>query len=148
LYKDGKVRAIGVSNFRPHHFDALLKTADIVPMVSQMRLCPGYMQQETVEYSLKRNMLVQAYSPLGHGQIFDSSEMTSFAEKYGKSVAQICIRWSLQMRFLPLPKSVNPARIKENAAVFDFELSPEDVRTIAGFEGIAGEAFDPDTINF
>ncbi|MDR2020852.1 MAG: aldo/keto reductase [Treponema sp.] len=148
LYKAGRVRAIGISNFRPHHVDALLKTAKVVPQVNQIRLCPGDTQDEAVSCSRKHKMLLEAYSPLGVGAIFKVPELQEMAEKYGKTVAQICIRWSLQMEFLPLPKSVTPARIRENTGVFDFELSGEDVKKIAALKGVAGYAEDPDTAPF
>ena len=148
LYHAGKIRAIGVSNFRPHHLEALMKTARISPMVNQIRLCPGETQDETVEYSRAHHILLEAYSPLGVGRIFDVPEMKALAEKYGKSIAQICIRWSLQRGYLPLPKSVTPSRIRENTDVFGFELEPEDVQLIADLKGCVGYAVDPDTITW
>jgi diketogulonate reductase-like aldo/keto reductase len=148
LYQVGRVRAVGISNFRPHHIDALLKTTKVVPQVNQIRLCPGDTQDETASYSRKHKMLLEAYSPLGVGTIFKVPELQEMAKKYGKTVAQICIRWSLQMEFLPLPKSVTPARIKENTGVFDFELAAEDMKKIAALNGVAGYSEDPDTAPF
>jgi diketogulonate reductase-like aldo/keto reductase len=101
-----------------------------------------------VEYCRKQNILLEAYSPLGVGKIFEVPQMQDLSKKYGKSIAQICIRWSLQMGFLPLPKSVTPERIRENARVFDFELSPEDVGLIASLKGCVGYSRDPDTTEF
>ena len=148
LYHAGKIRAIGISNFRQHHIDELLKTAEIMPMVNQIRLCPGDTQDELVKYCRERNILLEAYSPLGTGQIFKVSEMQVLAEKYHKSIAQVCIRWSLQNGFLPLPKSVTAERISENIDVFGFELSDEDVGLIAGLTGCVGLSKDPDTTNW
>ncbi|MBR4831114.1 MAG: aldo/keto reductase [Butyrivibrio sp.] len=148
LYEAGKIRAIGISNFRQHHIEALLKTAKIKPMVNQIRLCPGDTQDELVKYCKDLGMVIEAYSPLGTGQIFDIPEVKELAAKYNKSVAQICIRFSLQMGFLPLPKSVTPARIEENLKVFDFELEETDVALLAGLKGCVGFATDPDTTNF
>ena len=148
LVDAGRIRAIGISNFRPHHMDALLKTARIVPQVNQIRLCPGDTQDETVAYCRAHQMVVEAYSPLGTGRIFDVPEMQELAKKYGRSVAQICIRWSLQRGYLPLPKSVTPARIRENLQVFDFELAEEDVQLIASLKGCVGYASDPDNRTF
>ena len=148
LYHAGKIRAIGISNFRQHHIDELLKTAEIMPMVNQIRLCPGDTQDELVKYCRERNILLEAYSPLGTGQIFKVPEMQALAEKYQKSIAQICIRWSLQNGFLPLPKSVTAERIRENIDVFGFELSDEDVGLIAGLTGCVGLSKDPDTTNW
>jgi diketogulonate reductase-like aldo/keto reductase len=148
LYKAGRIRAIGVSNFRQHHLEELLKTAEIAPQVNQMRLCPGATQDETVEYSRSKDMLLEAYSPSGTGAALDVPELKEIAVKYGKSVPQICIRWSLQRGYLPLPKSVTPSRIKENAQVFDFELDPAEVSLIAGLNGCVGYADDPDVTPF
>jgi diketogulonate reductase-like aldo/keto reductase len=148
FYGAGRIRAIGVSNFRPHHLDALLETASVEPMVNQIRICPGDTTDETVAYCREHDILPEAYSPFGTGKIFNVPEMREIALKYGKSVAQVCIRWSLQMGFLPLPKSTNEARIRENADVFDFELSERDVRTIAGLKGCCGYSSDPDKITW
>jgi diketogulonate reductase-like aldo/keto reductase len=143
--KAGRVRSIGISNFRPHHIDALLKTAETAPQVNQIRLCPGDTADETVDYCRKKDILLEAYSPLGTGDIFKVPQIQELAKKYSRSIAQVCIRWSLQREYLPLPKSVTPGRIAENAKVFDFELSREDVELIAGLKGIIGLSQDPDT---
>ena len=148
LAEAGRIRAIGISNFRRHHIEALLKTARIKPQVNQIRLCPGDTQDETVDYCRERQMVIEAYSPLGTGRIFDVPEMQALEKKYGRSIAQICIRWSLQCGWLPLPKSVTPERIRENLRVFDFDLAEEDVRLIAGLKGCVGYASDPDTRMF
>jgi len=148
LYEAGKIRAIGVSNFRPHHIEEILKTAKVAPMVNQIRLCPGDTQDKTVDWCREHGMVLEAYSPLGIGQIFEVPEMQKLAEKYHRSIAQVCIRWSLQRGYLPLPKSVTPSRIQENLKVFDFELSNEDVQLIADLKGCVGYASDPDRTNF
>lgn len=148
LYKAGRIRSIGVSNFRRHHIEELLKTATVAPMVNQIRLCPGDTQDAVVDYSRSQHMLLEAYSPLGVGQIFTVPEMQQLAAKYNKTIAQIAIRWSLQRGYLPLPKSTNPSRIKENSEVFDFVLEDTDVQLIADLKGVAGFAKDPDTITF
>ncbi|MDR1066172.1 MAG: aldo/keto reductase [Clostridiales bacterium] len=148
LHKTGRIRAIGVSNFHPRHIKALMETAIIAPTVNQIRLCPGDTQDEVVDYCRSQNILLEAYSPLGSGKIFDVPEMRALAEKYGKSVAQICVRWSLQRGYLPLPKSVTPARIKENAEVFDFELEEADARLIADLKGCVGYSYNPDKTPF
>jgi len=148
LYQDRRVRALGISNFRRRHIEELLKTAAVAPMVNQIRLCPGDTQDDTVNFSREKGMLLEAYSPLGVGDVLQVPEMKEIAEKYGRSVAQVAIRWSLQRGYLPLPKSVTPARIRENARVFDFELSTEDVERIAGLKGCAGYSHDPDNITW
>lgn len=148
LYEAGKIRAIGISNFMPHHIDALMETAKIKPMVNQLKLCPGITQDEAVDYCKKNDIVVEAYSPFGTGTIFASSVMKSLAEKYNKSIGQICLRWCLQMGFVSLPKSANPMRIKSNTEIFDFEISKEDIDIISGLKGCCGEAPDPDNILF
>jgi len=148
LYNAGRIRAIGLSNFRAHHIDALLETAKVKPMVNQIRLCPGQTQAELVAYCHDHQMLIEAYSPLGTGKIFGVPELKGLAQKYGKSVAQVAIRWSLQKGYLPLPKSMTPDYIRQNIDVFDFELSGEDVEMITGLECECGSSSDPDTATF
>ena len=148
LYKAGLIRAIGISNFRVHHMEALLQTATVVPMVNQLRLCPGETQPQVTAWCRAHDILCEAYSPLGTGRIFEVPEMQEIAARYGRSVAQVCIRWSLQMGYLPLPKSVTPARIAENADVFGFSLSDADMAAIAGLTGCCGPTKDPDTTTF
>ncbi len=148
LYKAGRIRAIGVSNFRQHHIEALLGSAEIMPMVNQIRLCPGCTQDELVSYCRSKDILLEGYSPLGSGKIFDVPEVQEMACAYGKSIAQLTIRWALQMGFLPLPKSVTPDRIRDNLLVSDFELSEADVSFLTGLSGCAGDAPDPDQMPF
>ena len=148
LYSAGRIRAIGISNFLPHHIEALLETATIVPMVNQIRICPGSTQDELVAYCHARQMLIEAYSPLGTGGIFKVAELKELAQKYGKTVAQIVIRWSLQKGYLPLPKSVNDTHIRENIDVFDFELSDGDVRRVTHLDWDCGSSSDPDRTAF
>ena len=148
LYNQGLIKSIGISNFKPHHIDELLKTATVMPMVNQIRLCPGNTQDDVVEYCRNKNILLEAYSPLGVGKVFEVPEMKILSEKYNRSIAQICIRWSLQRGYLPLPKSVTPSRIKENLNVFDFNLTDEDINFIANLTGCAGSESDPDTITW
>lgn len=148
LYKAGRIRSIGVSNFLPHHIDTLMETAEILPMVNQIKLCPGETQDVTAAYCREHNILLEAYSPMGTGKIFSVPQMQALAEKYDRTIAQICIRWSLQMGYLPLPKSVTPSRIAENTHVFDFELEPADAALIASLKGCCGETRDPDKTNF
>ena len=148
LYEAGKIKAIGISNFRPHHIEELKKTAKIMPMVNQIFLAPGEKQEEVVSYCDDNDILLEAYSPLGTGKIFEVPEMKALAEKHNRSIAQIALRWSLQHGFLPLPKSVTPSRIKENAQLFDFELSKTDMAQIDALDGVVGKAGDPDQTTF
>lgn len=148
LYADGKIRALGVSNFMPHHLDALLQTAKVIPMVNQVRLCPGETQPVISPICEQLHILLEAYSPLGSGEIFQVPQMQQFAEKYNKSVAQICLRWCLDKGYLPLPKSVTPSRIAENMDIFDFALDQEDIDAIANMTDCCGPSRDPDSIPF
>lgn len=148
LYNAGKIRAIGVSNFMPHHIEALMETATILPMVNQLKLCPGISQPEIVKYCKTNNIVVEAYSPFVTGTVFASPEMKKLSEKYGKSIGQIALRWCLQNGFVSLPKSSNPMRIKQNTEIFDFEISNEDIEIITNLKGYSGETPDPDNILF
>ena len=148
LYQAGRIRSIGVSNFMPRHLDELLKTAKVVPMVNQIRLCPGDTQDETVDYSRKFNIILEAYSPLGTGKIFAVPELADIAARYGKTAAQVSLRWSLQREYLPLPKSMTPSRIRENIDLFDFELSADDMARINGLYDCCGLGTDPDKITW
>lgn len=148
LYKSGRVRAIGVSNFLPRHIELLRENCEILPMVNQLRLCPGVTQPEVVEHCVRNGIRVEAYSPFGTGAIFASDEMRELARRYKRSVGQVCLRWSLQMGWIPLPKSANPQRLRENTEIFDFELESADVEFIANLKGVCGEAPAPDEIRF
>lgn len=147
LYKAGKVKAIGVSNFKPHHLESLVKT-EVPPMVDQIEFHPGFMQSETVEFCKKHSIVVEAWSPLGTGKMLTNETLMAIAAKYDKSVAQICIRWCIQNGTVPLPKSVTPSRIAENANVFDFAISDEDMKTINEMPYFGGSGFDPDHVDF
>ena len=144
----GKIKSIGVSNFHPHHLEELLKTAKIKPVVNQIFLNPSDHQAKIVEFCQKQDILLEAYSPLGTGEILGLNELNDIAKRYNKTSAQVVLRWSLQKGFLPLPKSVTPKRIKENLAIFDFELSKEDMTLLDQLEGKAGFAKDPDNVDF
>ena len=144
----GKIRSLGVSNFMPHHLDALVDHVSIMPTVNQILLNPSEMQSETVARNKELNILSEAYSPLGTGKIFELDEMNNLAEKYDKSIAQVAIRWSLQHGFLPLPKTSTLTRAAENMAVFDFEISEEDMKVINNLKGLAGSMGNPDEKNF
>lgn len=144
----GKAKSIGISNFMPHHIDALLETAKVKPVVNQIYLNPSDMQAAVVAHNKKHDILTEAYSPLGTGNIFEIAELQVLAGKYDKTVAQIVLRWSLQHGFLPLPKSVTESRIIENGQLFDFELAEEDMQAIDQLKGAAGIASNPDEKNF
>lgn len=130
IYRSGRVRAIGVSNFLPHHLEPLCETAEILPMVNQIEFRPGYSQMECAKWCMERDIVPEAWRPLGAGAALNSEVMIELSKKYGRSPAQICIRWVLQHGLVPLPKSANPVRMRENLQVYDFELSAEDMRGI------------------
>jgi len=147
LYKAGRIKAIGVSNFYEHHLASLMQT-EVQPMVNQIEFHPGFMQKETFAYCEKNGILVEAWAPLARGQIFDNETISSIAKKHGKSPAQVCIRWCLEHNAVPLPKSVTPERILQNTEVFDFELDAEDIAKIDALPFIGGSAHNSDEINF
>jgi diketogulonate reductase-like aldo/keto reductase len=147
FYNEGLIRSIGVSNFHAHHFDALLKTAKIKPMVNQIRLCPGDVKEKVVKDSLDRGIFIEAYSPLGgsgSGSILRAPLIIHMAEKYNRNTAQICVRWCLQKGFLPLPKSTSKEHIKTNAQVFDFEISDDDIEKLDAMKGYSDPFPHPD----
>lgn len=147
LYQAGKIKAIGVSNFMPHHMEALVHTK-VPPMVDQIEFHPGLMWPETIEYCKRHNILVEAWSPLGTGRMLSNDTLIQIAEKYKKSVAQLCIRWALQNGVLPLPKSLHLLRIADNLSVFDFTISPEDMATISSIPYFGGSGLHPDQVDF
>ena len=144
LCLEGRIRSIGVSNFKVRHLTRLIEQADIVPMVNQIELHPGLNQDETVSYCKEQHILVEAWGPLAQGKIFGNAEMQAIADRYGKNIAQIALRWILQRGILPLPKSVTRERIVSNAELFDFSLSPEDIKLIDRIR-CEGSGSDPDT---
>ena len=144
LNRQGKVRSIGVSNFCPRHLDALLETAEIIPTVDQIRLCPGDLDEETVLYCKTKGILTEAYSPLGSGKAFSSPTLIEMSEKYGRSIAQICLRWSLQNGFLPIAKAVSKEYILDNTGIFDFELEPADMAVLLSMDSECGVRSNPD----
>lgn len=147
MVEAGLIRTIGVSNFLVHHMEELLKTAKIIPAVNQLRLAPGVYQAEIVDYCREKDIILEAWSPLGRGELFTHPTMLAFAEKYGKTVAQIALAWSWAQGFLPLPKSVTESRIIENLNFQDIVLSDEDIAAITAIEGVTG-AYNPDETNF
>ena len=143
LYIEGKIKAIGVSNFLPHHLKALMET-EVKPMVNQIEYHPGFLQEETVTYCKECGILVEAWSPLGRGRIFEHELLLELAEKYGKSLPQICIRFAIQNGIIPLPKTMSKDRMESNFDVFDFEISEEDMGKIRSMEPCGGSGLHPD----
>lgn len=144
LYKEGRIRAIGVSNFLVHHLEALIKEAEIAPMVDQIEFHPGHIQKETLSFCQSNNILVEGWSPLGRGSLTGEVLIVELAAAYNRSPAQICLRWALQNGVLPLPKSVTPERIVQNLNIFDFELSKEDMNRLNSMPSAGYSGLDPD----
>lgn len=130
LYEEGRVRAIGVSNFMQHHLEDLMQSAKIMPMVNQVEFHPHLIQQDLVDFCKKNKIQYEAWSPLMQGKVFEIDLFRELSEKYNKSIAQIVIRWDLQKEVVTIPKSIHKERIEANADVFDFEISEEDMARI------------------
>jgi diketogulonate reductase-like aldo/keto reductase len=145
LYKDGRVRAIGVSNFHVHHLQDLLADAEVVPAVNQVEYHPLLNQTELLAFCREHKIQLEAWSPLMQGNL-DLPILAQLAQKYGKSPAQIVLRWDLQNEVVTIPKSITPSRIQENAQVFDFELSAEDMAALGALN--QNKRFGPDPDNF
>lgn len=148
LYKEGRVRAIGVSNFHVHHLQDLLVDCEIKPMVNQVEYHPRLTQKELLAFCKEQGIQLEAWSPLMRGQLMDEATITELAAKHGKTPAQIILRWDLQHGVVTIPKSVREARIAENADVFDFELSAEDMEKIDALNQDHRVGPDPDTLSF
>lgn len=148
IYNEGRARSIGVSNFLPHHLAPLIDSATVLPMVNQIEFHPGFMQRDCVDYCRAHKIVVEAWSPLGRGRVLSNETLLSVADKYSKSVAQICLRWAWQHEVITLPKSVNPKRIKENIDIFDFAISDDDMRLIDNLGEFGESGLDPDKIDF
>lgn len=148
LYQQGKVKAIGVSNFPKDYLAKLLETVTIVPAVNQIEFHPGYLQQETVDLCKSNGILVQAWSPLGSGRILQDETLIALAEQKDTSVGQICIKFALSQGILPLPKSTNPLNIKRNLTVDNFDLTEEDIQTIRELPTMGFSGSDPKKVAF
>ena len=146
LYKDGYVKAIGVCNFKEHHLRKLQETATVMPMVNQFEIHPGMQQSELVDYCKEQNIIVEASSPLGNGQILVNDFICDIAKKKNKTPAQICLRWELQRGIIAIPKTVNVDRLKQNIDVFDFELTEDEMRIIDDLPYCGGIGIDPDEV--
>ena len=149
IYADGRAKAIGVSNFQTNHLNRLFAETDIIPALNQIELHPGLPQVELREFHAEHQVVTEAWSPIGQGQgLLDAPDLTAIAERVGKTPAQVVLRWHIQHGIVAIPKSANPSRIRENFAVFDFELSADDMATLddvgSGNDRIGP---DPDTFN-
>lgn len=148
LYQEGKVRAIGVSNFLVHHLETLLSQVEVTPTVDQVEWHPWLQLPDLYRYTREKKIQLEAWGPLIQGHGAEIPLLHEIGKKYGKTWAQVLIRWDLQREVVTIPKSNTPSRIKENADVFDFELSEEDMAAINALDQNKRVAADPDNFDF
>lgn len=148
LYRDGRVRAIGVSNFLEHHLEDLLPEADIVPMVNQVEFHPRLQQPSLQGLCRGKQIWMQAWSPLMRGAVLEIPELMELGRKYGKTPVQITLRWMIQKDILTIPKSVTQSRIRDNGQIFDFALSVEEMTLIDSLDRHIRTGADPDNFDF
>ncbi len=127
LYEAGRVRAIGLSNFLPHHIEPLIKNIKILPMLDQLELHVGYMQEYALNYLRSKGIVIQAWSPLGRARVLNDERVLAIAEKHGRSAAQILLRYLLDRDIAVIPKASSKERMKQNLDVFDFHLTDEEI---------------------
>ncbi|WBB58410.1 aldo/keto reductase [Streptomyces sp. WMMC500] len=147
LVADGRIRAAGVSNFQPAHLDRLIAGSDLVPAVNQVELHPGLQQGELRAAHARLGIATEAWSPLAQGAVLKDEALTTIAARHGRSPAQVVLRWHLQLGNVVIPKSVTPARIRENLDVFDFALADDEMTAIAGLDRDLRTGPHPDTLN-
>lgn len=148
LYKDGRVKAIGVSNFQIHHLEDLMKDAEIKPMVNQVEYHPRLTQKKLHSFCQEHGIQLEAWSPLMQGQLLDNELLQKIADQHGKSVAQVILRWDIQNGVITIPKSTKEHRIVENSSIFDFELTPEEMKQIDELNQDLRVGPDPDNFDF
>lgn len=156
IYKGGKVKAIGVSNFNEHHLEAIKKVGSIIPALNQIELHPYLTQKPLISHCEKEGIIVESWSPLGgdwssggfKGNLLENEVLVSIGKKFGKTAAQVILRWNIQQNIVAIPKSVTPSRIKENIDIFDFELSNDDMNAIDALNKNLRAGPDPDNFNF
>lgn len=148
LYKDGRVKAIGVSNFQIHHLEDLMGEAEVKPMINQVEFHPYLTQKELITFCRTHDIQMEAWSPLMQGQLLDNPVLQELADKHGKTVAQVILRWDLQHGVVTIPKSTKEHRIVENASVFDFELTQEEMDRIDALNQNHRVGPDPDNFDF
>ncbi|KRE58367.1 glyoxal reductase [Paenibacillus sp. Soil750] len=148
LYQEGRVKAIGVSNFQIHHLEDVMGTGTIKPMVNQVELHPLLAQTDIHDFCKEHGIQLEAWSPLMQGQLLDNPTVKSLAERHGKSIAQVILRWDLQRGIVTIPKSTKEHRILENGSIFDFELTNEDMAAINSMNQNLRVGPDPDNFDF
>ncbi len=148
LHEDGKVRAIGVSNFQIHHLEDLLADAKVRPVVNQVELHPLLSQVELRNYCKEQGIQIEAWAPLAQGRLLDNPTLQAIADKHGKSIAQVLLRWDIQSGIVTIPKSIKKERIVQNADIYDFELSVEEMKQIDDLNEDRRFGADPDNFDF
>jgi methylglyoxal/glyoxal reductase len=148
LYKKGKVRAIGVSNFHIQHLEELLNDASVIPMINQVEYHPRLTQKELKAFCSRHQIQFEAWSPLMQGELLDNPVLQEIAKTYGKTVAQVILKWDLQNGVVTIPKSTKPHRIRENASIFDFALTEDDMKRINELNQNKRVGPDPDHFDF
>ena len=144
IYDSGRAKAIGVSNFLVHHLSALLQRSIIKPVINQIEFHPGYMQLEILELCRAENIQLEAWSPLGRGEIFDDPIIMKLSEKHAKTAAQIALRWAVQHQVIPIPKASSIKRLEENISIFDFSLTEAEMQQINDLPQMAFSGHHPD----
>ena len=148
LHQDGLIRSIGVSNFQVHHLETLFKSAKITPVVNQIEQHPYLVQKELRDFCIQHDIKIEAWSPLGRGAVLDDQTLVRLGQKYGKTSAQVALRWQIQHGIITIPKSSKPERIKENISIFDFSLEQGDMDIIDGLNRNHRIGPDPDNFSF
>jgi 2,5-diketo-D-gluconate reductase A len=147
IYRSGRSRAIGVSNFQPHHLRRLLAGSEVVPAVNQIEVHPYLVQDDVRAFGAEHGIATEAWSPIAKGQVLDDPVITGIAKRLDRTPAQVTLRWALQRGDVVFPKSVTRSRVEENFALFDFELSPDDMAEITRLDRHHRTGPDPDTMN-
>lgn len=150
LYAQGRMRAIGVSNFERNHLTELLEQTDVLPAVDQVESSPTFPNQDLIDFCHGKDIAVEAWSPLGGtgGNLLTDQRLLDIGEKYGKSSAQVVLRWDLQRGVIPLPKSVHSTRIMQNIHVFDFDLDESEMQLISSLDTGKRNGADPNNFDF
>jgi 2,5-diketo-D-gluconate reductase A len=147
IYRSGRARAIGVSNFQPHHLRRLLAAAEVVPAVNQVELHPYLIQDEVRAFNAEHGILTEAWAPIARGRVLDDPVITTIAKRLERTPAQVTLRWAVQRGDVVFPKSVTRSRIEENFGLFDFELTDDDMAEITALDRHERTGPDPDTMN-
>ena len=148
IYRSGRARAIGVSNFMVHHLEDVLRDCQVVPAVNQVEFHPRLVQPALLKFCRDHQIQLEAWSPLMQGQIFSEPHVRGLAEKYHKTPSQVVLRWDLQHEVVTIPKSIHADRIAENTLIFDFDLAQEDMAALDALDEGRHVGPDPDTFTF